>query len=156
MASLTQWTWLWTKSRRWWRTGNPGMLQSMGSQRVRYDWATELNRTNFCWMNEWMMLSAGVMDAAMRQSFWESVLVVISKTEYQQEEATSVWLCPHSLILPFLSFCIKLILNTFSVASAGPGYRNPANKTELVPDFIQLQTQGLILEVLLKNIFILF
>jgi len=26
-----------------WRTGRPGMLQSMGSQRVIYDWATELN-----------------------------------------------------------------------------------------------------------------
>ena len=26
----------------WW-TGKPGMLQSMGSQRVRHDWATELN-----------------------------------------------------------------------------------------------------------------
>ena len=24
-----------------WRTGNPGMLQSAGSQRVRHDWATE-------------------------------------------------------------------------------------------------------------------
>ena len=24
-----------------WRTGRPGMLQSMGSQRVRHDWATE-------------------------------------------------------------------------------------------------------------------
>ena len=32
MASLTQWTWVWVNSRRWWRTGNPGMLQSMGSQ----------------------------------------------------------------------------------------------------------------------------
>ena len=28
-------------SRRWWRTGKPGMLQSMGSQRVRHDWVTE-------------------------------------------------------------------------------------------------------------------
>ena len=28
---------------KWWRTGEPGMLQSMGSQRVRHDWATELN-----------------------------------------------------------------------------------------------------------------
>ena len=27
----------------WWWTGKPGMLQSMGSQRVGYDWATELN-----------------------------------------------------------------------------------------------------------------
>ena len=42
MASLTQWTWVWASSGSWWRTGKPGMLQSMGSQRVRHDWATEL------------------------------------------------------------------------------------------------------------------
>ena len=30
-------------SRSWWSTGRPGMLQFMGSQRVRCDWATELN-----------------------------------------------------------------------------------------------------------------
>ena len=29
------------EKRRWWRTGKPGMLQSMGSQRVGHDWATE-------------------------------------------------------------------------------------------------------------------
>ena len=32
MASPTQWIWVWASSGRWWRTGNPGMLQSMGSQ----------------------------------------------------------------------------------------------------------------------------
>ena len=42
MASLTQWTWVWVSSRSWWWTGKPGMLQSLGSQRVRHDWATEL------------------------------------------------------------------------------------------------------------------
>ena len=42
-ASLTQWTWVWVSSRIWWWTGKPGMLQSMSSQRVRHDWATELN-----------------------------------------------------------------------------------------------------------------
>ena len=41
MASPTQWTWVWASSRRWWRTEKSGMLQSMGSQRVRHDWATE-------------------------------------------------------------------------------------------------------------------
>jgi len=41
MASLTQWTWVWANSGRWWRTGKPGVLQSMGSQRVVYDWMTE-------------------------------------------------------------------------------------------------------------------
>ena len=34
MASLTQWTWVWASSRRWWRTEKPGMLLSMVSKRV--------------------------------------------------------------------------------------------------------------------------
>ena len=43
MASPTRWTWVWASSGSWWRTGKPGMLQSIGSQRVRQDWATEQN-----------------------------------------------------------------------------------------------------------------
>ena len=46
MASPTQCTWVWASSRSWWWTGQPGVLQFMGSQRVRHDWATELNWTN--------------------------------------------------------------------------------------------------------------
>ena len=34
-----------SKLRSWWWTGKPGVLQSMGSQRVGHDWATELNWT---------------------------------------------------------------------------------------------------------------
>ena len=45
MASLTPWTWVWASSGSWWWIGKPGMLQSMGSQRVGHDWATELNWT---------------------------------------------------------------------------------------------------------------
>ena len=41
MASLTWWTWVWASSRSWWWTGEPGVLQSMGSQRVGHDWMTE-------------------------------------------------------------------------------------------------------------------
>ena len=41
MASLTQWTWVWASSERWWRTGKPGVLQSMEARRVRHDWATK-------------------------------------------------------------------------------------------------------------------
>ena len=37
----TQWAWFWARSGRWWKTWKPGMLQSMGSQKVRYDWVTE-------------------------------------------------------------------------------------------------------------------
>ena len=43
MASLTRWTWVWVNSGSWWWTGRPGVLQSMESQRVGHDWATELN-----------------------------------------------------------------------------------------------------------------
>ena len=39
MASLG----VWVNSRSWWWTGRPGVLRFMGSQRVRHDWATELN-----------------------------------------------------------------------------------------------------------------
>ena len=41
MPSLTLWTWIYASSGRWWRTGKPGVLHSMGSQRVKHDWATE-------------------------------------------------------------------------------------------------------------------
>ena len=34
LASKTQWTWIWAKLRRQWRTKEPGVLQSMGSERI--------------------------------------------------------------------------------------------------------------------------
>ena len=42
MASPTRWTWVWINSRSWRWTGRAGLLQSMGSQRVGHNWATEL------------------------------------------------------------------------------------------------------------------
>ena len=49
MASLTQWTWVWTSYVCWCWTGKPGVLQSMESQR-----ATELNwwchKWDYCWI----------------------------------------------------------------------------------------------------------
>jgi len=41
MASPIQWTWVWAKCRRWWRTGRPGVMQSTGSQSQ-----TRLNNNN--------------------------------------------------------------------------------------------------------------
>ena len=43
MASVTQWTSIWVDSRSWWWTRKPGVLQFIGSQRVKHDWVTELN-----------------------------------------------------------------------------------------------------------------
>ena len=45
IASPTRWTWIWASSGNWWWTRKPGMLQSVGLQRVGHDWVTELNWT---------------------------------------------------------------------------------------------------------------
>ena len=42
MASPIQRAWVWVSSGSWWWAGKPGFLQSMGSKRVRHNWATEL------------------------------------------------------------------------------------------------------------------
>ena len=49
MALPTRWTWVWASSGRWWRTGKPGVLQSMWLQRIGHDWATE-KRQQCLWM----------------------------------------------------------------------------------------------------------
>ena len=76
MASPTQWTWVWVGSRSWWWTGTPGVLRFMGLQRVRHNWATELNWTEqpnkniniyvLKWCLYWLLqyvLSTSVMQA---------------------------------------------------------------------------------------------
>ena len=50
MASLMEWTWTWADFGRWWGTGRPGVLQSMGLIRVRHDWATEQQQHLDCWL----------------------------------------------------------------------------------------------------------
>ena len=59
MVSLTQWTWIWANSRRWWRTGKPGVLQSIRLQRVWYGWVTE--QLGFCSLltDLWMVWGGG-------------------------------------------------------------------------------------------------
>ena len=61
MTSSIQWTWVWVKSGSWRWTERPGMLQSMGSQRVGHDWTTELN-----WLN-W----TGLADTTVKQPIGE-------------------------------------------------------------------------------------
>ena len=77
MASPTQWMWVWVSSGSWWWTGKPGVLQSMGSQRVRRDW-TELKglqllrhfASSLVVINyEWMLLFYAVFD--FKQSYWD-------------------------------------------------------------------------------------
>ena len=49
MASPTQWTWVWASSRRQWRTEEPGVLQSTGSQQVGHsDWTLVVQWWRLC------------------------------------------------------------------------------------------------------------
>ena len=52
-ASPTRWSWVWVNSGSWWWIGWLGVLRFMGSQRVRHDWATELND----WLTDWWWIT---------------------------------------------------------------------------------------------------
>ena len=76
MASLTQWTWVWVNYRSWWWTGRPGVLPFMELQRVRHDWATELNSTEraqyiFSFILS-LILFTNVIDFWEKHLFWNS------------------------------------------------------------------------------------
>ena len=60
MALPTQWTWVWVSSGSWWWTRRPGVLQSMGLQRVGHDWETELN---------WILLNFKIFMSLKTSSF---------------------------------------------------------------------------------------
>ena len=72
MASPTQWTWVWASSEIWWWTGRSGVLQSMGLQRVRHDWATELNLT-------WSNYSQGIPTTCW---FWNQFYIDSTKDSW--------------------------------------------------------------------------
>ena len=62
MASLTLWTWVWVSSRSWWWTGRSGVLQSMGSQTVRWhNWW--LNWTEGSWYSQRDFLSKFLLNS---------------------------------------------------------------------------------------------
>ena len=55
LASPTQWIRAWANSRRWWRTGKPGVPLFMGSWGVRHDWATEQQQQITIYSNIWLL-----------------------------------------------------------------------------------------------------
>ena len=75
MASLTQWMWVWASSGRWWRTGKPGVLQSMGSQRVRHDLVTEQVARNYIGRKYDKGLKIPTLRGNMEMVVWEAGLL---------------------------------------------------------------------------------
>ena len=71
MPSPPWWTWVWTSSRSWWWTGKPGVLQSMGSQRVGHDWATEVK-----WLaTPWTVARQSLLSSTISQSLLKLISI---------------------------------------------------------------------------------
>ena len=84
MASLTQWKWVWVNSGNWWWTGRPGVLQSMGSQRVGHDWVTELNWTLKLLQSHWPLgwfldTSVTLLHQSLRSSACSAYFLVFTE-----------------------------------------------------------------------------
>ena len=70
MASLTQQTWVWVGSRSRWWTGNPGLLQSIGSQRVGHNWVTELKEAKHLYSKNYKTLMEATED---NTNWWKDI-----------------------------------------------------------------------------------
>ena len=97
MVSPTQCTWVWVDSGRWWWTGRPGVLRSVGSQSTGHDRATELHY-------EVTPLSFDLQGAFLRTCSWEGLL------DFENEECVVFYPLSRqgpasSLILLLWSFC---------------------------------------------------
>ena len=82
MASPTQWTWVWASSGRWWRTGKPGVLQSIRSQRGGHNWATE---------QQWKETKAGLILEKWRSYY-------VSHTQLNSLSCPSITILEKSLL----------------------------------------------------------
>ena len=104
MASPTQWTWVWVNSGSWRGTGMPGVLQSMGSQRVGHCWATELNWT-YSWNHNTPspLPTANIEWAAFCQD--NNLLVLTSNGPFLWTTWPSLWHYGLLISPSFLNLC---------------------------------------------------
>ena len=99
MASQTRWTWVWASPGSWWWIGKPGVVKSMGSQRVGHDWVSELTDSTLRVTNP-----RRVVDG-MRKG-WKAWYKPLSWIIYEENKierkcgAASTWNMNMSFILP--------------------------------------------------------
>ena len=76
MESLTRWTWVWTSSRSWWRTGKPGILQSWGHEESdTTEWLKWTEKNSVLRLREWITNlytyeSESVSHSVVLDSWW--------------------------------------------------------------------------------------
>ena len=114
MASLTQWTWVWVNSRSWWWTGRPGVLQSMGSQRVVHYSMTELNWTELSLYIH--LLTNMWIESSSLQTLYSMLFPDLDKTFiftpvlFQENTIFKKWVLIHSPQYVFYFLKINLFL----------------------------------------------
>ena len=96
MASPTRCTWVWVNSRSWWWTGRPGVLQFMGSQRVRHDWVTELS---------WTELNILTLTKLLTAVNWSRLFSPLSATYFMFSIAS--YFSKYFVYIPLLHFSQK-------------------------------------------------
>ena len=104
MASPTWWTWVWVSSGSWWWTGKPGVLQSMGSQRVGLDWATELN-----WWEEWGNQANRWVDVCRISHLANLIIKILLAPLWAFTLETSL----HTFFIPLVAFTHVPLPQTF-------------------------------------------
>ena len=95
------WTWVWANYGRYWRTGKPGMLQFMGSQKVGHDLATEQQKLKLVWISKEGFIIKLVLGKAEEPEIKLSISARSSKKqEFQKKHlfllywlCQSLWLC---------------------------------------------------------------
>ena len=112
MGSLTQWTRVWVNSGSWWWTGRPDMLQSMGSQRVGHNWATELNWTEQVFsqmnmkMNQIILKDWGPQQVIICSAYQPKHLNMFKVTGCTVEAATLILFPLNKLVCSSFTFFI--------------------------------------------------
>ena len=102
MASPIQWTWIWASYGSWWWTGKPGLLQSMGLQRVRHNWATELNWKHWrSWCHRSCLRTqvrtfAGIWGWGLRQDLWSKAFS-FPEMNYKNSNYSVLWIITYNL-----------------------------------------------------------
>ena len=112
-------TWVWVNSGSWWWTGRPGMLRFMRSQRVRHDWAAELNGTE--WFRKFTSTKSSLI--LFRSS---SLFHYVKVSQFIWSSSVVDFGSVFSLVSssPWISVNTVLIRNIFCSNSSGPYKQN--------------------------------
>ena len=109
MASPTQWTCVCANSGRWWRTGKPGELQSMGPQKVGHNLATEQKRELHLEFSMKEQTPCPLTCAVPCLRFSRQLSVLNYRTQYFNDRTTLLWWEMEARKFRGLSWMVDLI-----------------------------------------------